>query len=528
MSSDIQPITKKVGDLDFTFQPGSGKVPSKGKLTVSSDGKTIKVDSFDIVKESSRNDFIDGMLKAHPDLVSTDSKGDISSCLLDFAAMEWKPIDATTQDDNSTEIVKVEDSPIYREAYEMLKSDDLFEQISKDIETIGVVGERKLAKTCYLVMTSRLLNKPLSSIIQGLSSTGKSYTLDKDAKLMPPEAILMAHEISDQALYYMKPGSLVHKVVVAGERCHNKKAGNGQAEENSKAFREMIASGFLSKLVTVKEKGKWVTREIKQDGPIAYLESTTATQLFDEDSTRLLKLATDETCEQTQNIMEGQKQEAKLLTANEQNIEKIVQRHHALQRILAQLGTPVEIRIPFIDKINLPTTNVSSRRTFPFLISFIRVVALLRQFHPSKKQRDSAEGEDFIIEADMEDYRIAYELIQPIMTEMYAPIPSKSLDIIPVIKEKSGKTNLEGTPYIVNFTAAECEDWTDLSNATVYRRLWPLVKAGILSVDKDAQPYKFRLINKNIDATKLKVALDLPLPEELSDDLTLCGGVSNE
>lgn len=251
----------------------------------------------------------------------------------------------------------------------VLKSENLFEQISTDIAEIGIAGEEHLRLMLYIIMTSRLLDKPLSAIIQGASSSGKSYTLETVAKLIPPEAVVQAHDFSEQALYYLPQGSLKHKVVIAGERLHKKGSKSGQARDNSKAFREMVGSGVLRKAVTVKgADGKFITEMITQEGPIAYLESTTATTINDEDATRLLPLVTDESAEQTEAVTEAMRQEDKGRTVSEPEQQAIIERHHTMQRLLK----PVTVRIPYIDSISLPTNNIATRWTFGHLRSMIK------------------------------------------------------------------------------------------------------------------------------------------------------------
>src|SRR5262249_16728051 len=70
----------------------------------------------------------------------------------------------------------------------------------------------------YLAGVSRLLERPLAVIVQGPSSSGKSYVIAKVAELFPPEAVVLAHQMTPQALFHMEPGSLEHRFVVAGER----------------------------------------------------------------------------------------------------------------------------------------------------------------------------------------------------------------------------------------------------------------------------------------------------------------------
>ena len=66
----------------------------------------------------------------------------------------------------------------------------------------------------------------------------------------------------------------------------------------------MISAGRLSKLVTFKEAGEFVTKLISQDGPIAFIETTTQTKIFGEDANRCLLFSVDEGPEQTKAIID--------------------------------------------------------------------------------------------------------------------------------------------------------------------------------------------------------------------------------
>src|SRR4030042_1397344 len=349
----------------------------------------------------------------------------------------------------------------------ILKSEKLFEQISSDVEAIGIAGEKELSLTIYIIMTSRLLDKPLSAIVQGASASGKSYIIETISKLMPPEAVIQAHDFSDQALYYLPSGSLIHKVIISGERVNEHPRKDGYAEDNTKAFREMVARGKLRKAVTIKENnGKYRTVIINQAGPICYLESTTATNIHDEDATRLLPLATDESVNQTQKIIEAQRKDAKGQVTSEDKKQQIIQRHHTLQRLLK----PIEVRIPYVDSISLPDTNIATRRTYTQFIFAINSIAFLRQYQKTIKTQESS-GLEYI-EADEVDYSIACTLMVKVLSRKYSPLNQHSRDLLDKIIEKVAVDS--------EFTQKDCEDWTGLSNTTVRRRLSPLEMAGIV------------------------------------------------
>jgi putative DNA primase/helicase len=60
---------------------------------------------------------------------------------------------------------------------------------------MGLVGEHKSAKLVYLMFTSRLLREPVSGVVKGLSSSGKWFTIECVARLMPPEAVYVMTSI---------------------------------------------------------------------------------------------------------------------------------------------------------------------------------------------------------------------------------------------------------------------------------------------------------------------------------------------
>lgn len=396
-------------------------------------------------------------------------------------------------------------------AEEMLKSTDLFEIISDDIETMGLAGEKNLSLLLYLMMTSRLLDKPLSGIVQGASSSGKSYTINKVGDLMPPETIVRAHDFTDESFYYMAEGSLQHKIIVSGEREHDYKDKSGRAESNSKAFREMVADGVLRKCVTTKgHDGKLETRHIEQPGPIAYIESSTATTIHDEDATRLLSLVSDESTAQTKNIINAIRLQAQGYGSSSCLLNDTKQKHWAAQRMLE----PIEITIPFIDSLNLPLTKLSVRRSYGHLVSTIKTVAFLRQFQKKHHQKET--GQDYL-KADEVDYQVAYQLLKSVLSRTFSSIPQKSCDLVQEIQNQTSKENGFEQNW---FTIVDVANWIACSETETRRRLKPLTACGIIGVDESTRPYRYSL-DKPDQLEMYTVDIGLPDPEEISERLAI-------
>jgi hypothetical protein len=473
---------------------------TKGALIVFSgnDDEPLYSDTLDIANDKKRKEFTKEVVQICEGIPAEKLERAILKKVAGIMK-EKRRADENPEDEQKIDPLKTTPQEVKDAALGLLKSEGLFEQITDDIADIGVAGEENLALMLYVIMTSRLLDKPLSAIVQGSSASGKSYIIETVAKLMPSEAVVQAHDFSDQALYYLPSGSLIHRVIISGERVHEHRGKDGYAEDNTKAFREMVASGVLRKVVTVTGKGKKPTTEvIEQPGPISYLESTTATGIHDEDSTRLLPLVTDESAIQTKRIIEAQRREAKGQTISEIKQQEIIQRHNALQRLLK----PFAVRIPYIDSISLPETNIATRRTYDHLKSAIKSVALLRQYRKSNTQE--------YIEADEIDYKIAYELMNTILARTYSPLNQQSRDLLQKV--------LEHTNTDTEFTQKDCEQWCGLSNTTARRRLSPLESAGIIAVNKENKPYRYKVEHPEL----AEVAdLDLPTPEDIAERIAI-------
>ena len=129
---------------------------------------------------------------------------------------EKTPTDADKPPDSKS-LLSAMPKTVRQEARKMLNASDLMDRVIDDIGRLGVAGEEKLSATTYLIGTSRLLPEPLAAIVQGPSSSGKSYVIKKVARLFPPEAVILATQMTPQALFYM-PARLSRPQVCRGRR----------------------------------------------------------------------------------------------------------------------------------------------------------------------------------------------------------------------------------------------------------------------------------------------------------------------
>lgn len=379
-----------------------------------------------------------------------------------------------------------------------LSSKKLVQRIQQDIATLGVAGEQHVAMLVYLCGTSRLLPRPVAMILQGPSSSGKSFIIHQVAKLFSPEVLLQAHRMTPQSLYHMELGSLEHKFVVAGERIRKQ---DDDSAEATRALREMIGDGFLSKLITVKEKGgnKFQTEYINQKGPIAFVESTTSQVIFEEDRTRCLILNTDESPTQTRRVLEliGRQSSIKGRNREEQNL---IELHWTIQRLLKRC----QVRIPFAKRLAklFPAERTEARRALEQLFCVIKSVALLHQYQRTANPEDGC-----CIDATEADYAIAAAMVaEPMSRALGSTLSDTARRIL-------GHVTSSREDH--RFTAADIERDLSISRRTVNDCLRSLCEAGNVKVHirgSGPNPHKYELVE---EAPSLGNGNVLPSPKRL-------------
>jgi hypothetical protein len=271
--------------------------------------------------------------------------------------------------------------------------------VQRDIEAVGVAGEEKTALTLYVIGTSRLLANPLSGLVQGDSSTGKSHLITKIAELMPPQQVLWATRLTPQALYHLTE-PIAHKFVVGGER--SRVQDNANADQTA-ALRQLRSEKRITKQISVRNGASFVTQEVTVQGPIAFVESTTLAEslIFPEDLNRGLIVKTDESEEQNRQVM---LEMAKPYSTKAEPVDAdaILRRHHEFQLSLR----PLDVRIPFVERLaeKLPAAKPQSRRVFGQVTATIEAIAFL---HQHLRRRDN----DGRVLATRDDYLLARRLL---------------------------------------------------------------------------------------------------------------------
>jgi hypothetical protein len=307
------------------------------------------------------------------------------------------------------------------EAVKFLQSQNLMHCIKNALDRQEIVGEDTNKLLVYLICTSRIMRKPISCVIKGLSSSGKTYMMQKVLTLIPPEGKKMVQSLSAKSLFYSGEQDLKHKIIIIGEM-----KGSEQAQYSIREAQDGIGDGDLIVITVEKdpETNRMETTERRVQGPVGFMTSTTDVSINEENETRNFSLyvkVDSEKVRETSSVLVNHY----TFQSNTLSDEETLLFHNA-QRCLEP---SLKVKIPYVKYIlskfpDFPIRVMRDRARFCVLIE---TIAILHQFQ-RKIFEDKPTGERWI-EASVCDYYIAQKLLREILVETIYEIPPKSKEI---------------------------------------------------------------------------------------------------
>jgi hypothetical protein len=355
-------------------------------------------------------------------------------------------------------------------------SPDILGEFVRDLRRAGVAGEERLGKLLYLALTSRLLpwgtatNRPVSVLIRGTTSTGKSHTMSTTIRFFPDDAIVNLGSMSRRFLFYDEE-SYSHRVLVIPE------AAQVIGDDESLALIRTLLSEGRVVHGTVSSDGKQKGRRIIKEGPTALLMSTTKAYLDEELETRMLSLRTDDTPEQTRRVFQVY---AELENGDSATLD--FGRWHRLQTWLAEHGEN-RTHVPFVDELArlMPTGSTRLRRDFVSMLCLIRAHTVL---HQQSRARD-AQGR---LLATVADYAAVRDLIGELVAE---GVDAAVSDAVRETVEAVRHLLTDGREFV---TPKQVEAALKVGRSATYDRIKAALKGGWLADEtkKDERGMKLK------------------------------------
>ena len=201
-----------------------------------------------------------------------------------LGAIPWTAIEAQERAE--------EQSGAWEQCAELARAESILAEFDRALGTIGLVGERRVAKLIYLAVTSRLFDRPVSIAVKGPSSGGKSFTVELVLRFFPTEAFYELTAMSDRALAYSAE-PLKHRHLVIYE------AAGMASDFSTYLIRSLLSEGRLRYETVEKTRDGLVPKLIQREGPTGLIVTTTSVRLHPENETRMMSLTVSDTREQT-------------------------------------------------------------------------------------------------------------------------------------------------------------------------------------------------------------------------------------
>lgn len=290
------------------------------------------------------------------------------------------------------------------EDFKFLKNPKILDVINKEFDK-KIVGEKETRKAIFVCACGAFvknLNSTFNVLINGESSTGKSWVTKNTLDIFPEKVFskqTYRTRISPNAFTYWHNSNSEPNWTWDGKVLYLEDIGNNIL--NCDVFKVMVSEGSTATIVG-RKKGKGyelpTTYDIEITGkPITFVTTATSTPI-EEIKNRFFLIDLDESKEQTEKIMEMQ-----TIWAKKGEIDKYNQN---IKNALSQLER-VEIILPdWINNIKnfMPRKELLRwRREFPRFLEIIKCSTALHQY-----QRKEENGK---IIAEKQDYDIAKAVI---------------------------------------------------------------------------------------------------------------------
>src|SRR5262245_10720294 len=304
--------------------------------------------------------------------------------------------DAKPWQDLAAAAVEAQRAELQATCAPLAESPDILARFIEVLQDRGVVGETRTVKLLYLIVTSRLLDAPVSCALKGPSSAGKSFLAKVVLEFFPSDAYYALSAMSERALAYSDQ-PLTHRMLVIYE------AAGIQGDFANYLVRSLLSEHRIRYETVEKTRtGSLRSRLIEREGPTGLIVTTTALRLHPENETRLFSIAVSDSPEHTRDILRA------LATRQDRPVVDAAP-WHALQEWLA-LSTR-HVGIPYAEALAeaIPPVAIRLRRDFGAILALIEAHTVLHQ--ATRQQRDG------VLVGEIEDYAAVRELVLDLVAE---------------------------------------------------------------------------------------------------------------
>ena len=308
-----------------------------------------------------------------------------------------------------------------QKASDFMRSSELTRQTHKLFSNLGLIGQGDNATLLFFIFLTRFFKNPLHAIVMGSSGSGKTHLLQGVAGTVPKQHINVTTSLSENTLYYTPKDFLKNKILLQEDL--------DGAYNALLPLRELMSNQEISRFST---KTNSRTGDSKQvylhvEGPVCVAGATTKDKIYEDNANRSFLIQIEENPAHEREVLEYQgKVAAGLINFNkyEENINLL----KACQLIIQ----PMEVIIPFAQKLELPPHVFKKMRTMNHYLTLVKAVTLWNQ--KQRKTTTDQEGNHYLI-STLEDVEWANYLCKDSLLRKSDELGGKTRNFFESLKE---------------------------------------------------------------------------------------------
>jgi len=363
-------------------------------------------------------------------------------------------------------------------------------ELDKDI-----IGEDKNKLLLFLICVSSFTKWPLSAIISGSSSAGKSWLMNNVLKHFPnvEEYTRITAAAPDRL------GSDWTNRILKVEELRG-------TEKAQATLRVWISEGKLKLLTTeIGEDGKLTATTIETNGVPTFVTTVTDPDIDDELLNRLFILSIDESEEQTRQILRFEAKKYMFL-----GVENNEEKNELFESLFESLMFVNRVIIPYAEllaeKFPIPKgkeLSVGPRRDFKKLLFLIGVSAWLHKAQRLIVQKGNNILERYVVASPV-DFYIVWRICEDGLLQTLLKLTDRHKRVLEVFRD-----------YEISLTVKDVAAELDVSESTARVYLNSLVRKGYLSKDTSEKTHRYSLKRKpDLDVSIQKCIISLADFEE--------------
>lgn len=303
----------------------------------------------------------------------------------------------------------------------------LFRIVQKVCE-MGIVGEKRNCLVLFLAAITKDLDKPVSVLEKGESSTGKSELVKAVIQLLPPECIQVRASLSKMAPAHGTT-DLAGKILYIVE-CRG-------VQDARYLTRLLQSEGEISHEYAIAVGKQRGTRVANRKGSPVISTTTTEERVFQDDETRFLSIQTDDSVEQTQEVIRAY---FSLEPQEPRPAEDLPVWHEAIRILCKKIP---QFRYPGWFELladQIPGDEPRARRDAVRFLSLLKAVTLCRSHSDGRFKKSPDE-----IEIDFADYCVAYRILSRAFASTFAGVDLKALTLAKVVRRLNKRSDEPAT-----------------------------------------------------------------------------------